>query len=235
MQLEEEGCLSVPGFNATVVRPAARRASAASIGTATSRRSRRAACSRARSSTRWTISTAWCSSTGCAASSATSSSGKIQKLTAHGQMVTHAAPLRIVYFGTPEFAVPTLRRAARRRRRAPGRRRSSRSPTGRRGAASGSPPTADQGAGARQRGVPVLQPERLQRRGFLAAIARSRARPRRGRRLRQAPARRAAGDSAARHDQRPRVAAAAVARRRAGSPRRDRRANARPASRSCGW
>ena len=25
MQLEEEGCLSVPGFNATVVRPAARR------------------------------------------------------------------------------------------------------------------------------------------------------------------------------------------------------------------
>ena len=41
--------------------------------------------------------------------------------------------------------------------------------------------------------------------------------------LRQDPAGRAAGDSPARHDQRPRVAAAGVSRRRAGSPGGDRR------------
>ena len=57
MQLEEEGCLSVPGFNATVVRPA-RASCAGSIGTATSRPSKARACSRAPSSTRWIISTA---------------------------------------------------------------------------------------------------------------------------------------------------------------------------------
>ena len=34
MQLEEEGCLSVPGFNATVVRPAQRDRVSGSTGTA---------------------------------------------------------------------------------------------------------------------------------------------------------------------------------------------------------
>ena len=49
------------------------------------------------------------------------------------------------------------------------------------------------------------------------------ARSRRRRGLRQDPAGRAAGDSAARHDQRPRVAPAALARRRAGPSRGHRR------------
>ncbi len=68
-QLEEEGCLSVPGFNATVVRPQ-RAVLKGSIATAPSRPLRAKACWRARSSTRWIISTGSCSSTVCAASSA---------------------------------------------------------------------------------------------------------------------------------------------------------------------
>ena len=71
MQLEEEGCLSVPGFNATVVRPA--RAVVKGLdrtGTASSSGKARG-CWPARFSTRWIISTARCSSIACAASSAT--------------------------------------------------------------------------------------------------------------------------------------------------------------------
>ena len=68
MQLEEEGCLSVPGFNATVVRPDARgRPGPGSERDRTDRRRRRISW-RGRSSTRWIISTGWSSSTGCAAS-----------------------------------------------------------------------------------------------------------------------------------------------------------------------
>ena len=69
-QLEEEGCLSVPGFNATVLRPA--RAVVRGLDRrATSRRSKARGCSPAPSSTRWITSTAACSSIACAASSAT--------------------------------------------------------------------------------------------------------------------------------------------------------------------
>ena len=69
MQLEEEGCLSVPGFNATVVRPP--RAVVKGLDRDGSRsRSRAPGCWRARFSTRWITSTARCSSIGCAASSA---------------------------------------------------------------------------------------------------------------------------------------------------------------------
>ena len=69
-QLEEEGCLSAPGFNATVVRP--RQAVVkGSTGTAASRPSRARTCWRAPFSTRWITSTAWSSSIACAGSSAT--------------------------------------------------------------------------------------------------------------------------------------------------------------------
>ena len=71
MQLEEEGCLSVPGFNATVARPAARGGARPESATGGSTRARARACSRVRSSTRWIISTAGCLSIGFAASSAT--------------------------------------------------------------------------------------------------------------------------------------------------------------------
>ena len=69
VQLEEEGCLSVPGFNATVVRPM-RAVVKGSTGTASRSSTKAPACSPARFSTRWITSTARCSSTGCAASSA---------------------------------------------------------------------------------------------------------------------------------------------------------------------
>ena len=85
MQLEEEGCLSVPGFNATVVRPtravvegpgSPRRAAAAS---------RERDCSRARSSTRWIIWTARCSSIACAGIKRDLIVRKIRKLTRAGK------------------------------------------------------------------------------------------------------------------------------------------------------
>ena len=71
MQLEDEGCLSVPGFTATVARPATGRRSARWTGMAPSGRSKAPAFSPARCSTRSTTSTAGCSWIGCAASSVT--------------------------------------------------------------------------------------------------------------------------------------------------------------------
>ena len=70
MQLEEEGCLSVPGSTRRSSRPSR----AVRQGPRSRRRgaaaSKARACSRARSSTRWITSTARCSSIACAASSA---------------------------------------------------------------------------------------------------------------------------------------------------------------------
>ena len=65
----------------------------------------------------------------------------------------------------------------------------------------------------------ALKDDGVPRRAF-AALAR---RPRRRRGVREDPARRAAAHPAARHDQRARVAAAALSRRRAGAPRGHRR------------
>ena len=73
MQLEEEGCLSVPGFNATVAQADARRRARPRPHRRRCARSRARNCSRAPSSTRWIISTASCFSIACAASSAISS------------------------------------------------------------------------------------------------------------------------------------------------------------------
>ena len=73
VQLEEEGCLSVPEFNATVARPmraVIRGMDWTGPGYATSKAG---SCWRARFSMRWTISTASCFSIVCAASNATSS------------------------------------------------------------------------------------------------------------------------------------------------------------------
>ncbi len=138
---------------------------------------------------------------------------------ARRQMVT-APPLRIVFFGTPAFAVPTLagaaRLAARRRRR----RVAAGSAERARAAGRRRPPTK---AVALAHGVPVLQPERLRDEAFLEPMRDSAAGPRRRRRVRADPARRAARDPAARHDQRARLAAAALSRRGAGPSRGDRR------------
>ena len=72
MQLEEEGCLSVPGFNATVARPM-RAVVSRARSNGPSAPSKARICWRAHSSTRWIISTASCFSIACAASSAISS------------------------------------------------------------------------------------------------------------------------------------------------------------------
>ena len=82
---------------------------------------------------------------------------------------------------------------------------------------------ADEGARAGARRSRCCSRSGLKDEAFLEPIASLRARPRRRCRVRQASARSAAADSAARHDQRARVAAAALARRRAGSPRGHRR------------
>ncbi len=82
---------------------------------------------------------------------------------------------------------------------------------------------------ADEHGLRVLQPDRLRDEGFLALLAHAGSGPRRGRGLRQDPARRGPCRPAAGPDQRPRVASAEVARRVADPPggdgrrRRDRR------------
>ena len=85
MQLEEEGCLSVPGFNATVVRPA--RAVVKGLDRSGDRvsRSKARGCWRAPFSTRWITSTARCSSIGCAGIKRDLIVRKIRKLSRAGK------------------------------------------------------------------------------------------------------------------------------------------------------
>jgi hypothetical protein len=103
MQLEEEGCLSVPGFNATVVRPS-HAVLKGWIGTATLSRSKDQDCSRVRSSTRWIIWTAHCSWIACAAE-ARHHRPEDSQVDTRRQMVTTAG-LRVVFFGTPTSPFP---------------------------------------------------------------------------------------------------------------------------------
>jgi len=80
-------------------------------------------------------------------------------------MVTHA-PLRIAFFGTPEFAVPTLAALLASRHIVVGLITQPDRPRGR-----GHHLTAGRAkAFAVKRGIPVLQPERLKDEGFLAAF-----------------------------------------------------------------
>ena len=146
-------------------------------------------------------------------------------------------PLRIVFFGTPDFAVPSLRRLI---ELDPAR------PLPHRVVAVVSQPdrpkgrghhlAADADKGARSYALRSRCCSRSACRdeAFMERMAALGARPRRRGRLRQAAARIAAADPAAGHDQRPRVAAAALARRGAGPPRGHRRRRRSPASRSCG-
>ena len=108
MQLEEEGCLSVPGFTATVARPltAVVRALDRDGARADHRRHRTArarAAARDRSSRRRALPR----------------SAARHQARPHRPQDPQAAPnrqvvmaLRVVFFGTPAFAVPTLERAA---------------------------------------------------------------------------------------------------------------------------
>ena len=75
LQVEQEGCLSMPGFNAPVPRPA--HAVVRGMDRDASPASKAEGCSRAPCSTNWTISTATCSpnaSSGCGASSSSGAS-----------------------------------------------------------------------------------------------------------------------------------------------------------------
>jgi len=82
-------------------------------------------------------------------------------------MVTHAAPLRIVFFGTPDFAVPTLAGLLASQHAVAGVVTQPDRPKGR-GQRSQAPPVKDLAAA---HNVPVLQPERLREPMFLAALA----------------------------------------------------------------
>ena len=133
------------------------------------------------------------------------------------RQVVSKAHVRIAFFGTPAFAVPTLERSARAPRHEvvlvvtqPDR------PRGRGQQVSAGP--VKQLADAR--GIPVRQPDKLTRDPWEAEFAAFRHRPRRRRRLRQDPAGLAARPAAARPHQRACVAAAALSRRLAHSSRR---------------
>ena len=107
MQLEEEGCLSVPGFNATVVRPMravvkgldrhGERAAARRHRTAGARLSARDGSSRRHAVRR-----------SPARHQARPDRPADPEADARRQMVDRARRLRVVFFGTPAFAVPTL-------------------------------------------------------------------------------------------------------------------------------
>ena len=106
MQLEEEGCLSVPGFNATVVRPTR------VVVKGLDRHGERAAArghrpARARLSARDGSPRRHAVRRSPARHQARPDRPEDPEADARRQMVA-AAPLRIVFFGTPEFAVPTL-------------------------------------------------------------------------------------------------------------------------------
>ena len=80
-------------------------------------------------------------------------------------MVTHA-PLRVVFFGTPEFAVPTLAGLLASRHRVVGVVTQPDRPRGRGQQVSASPVKSL----ALERGVPVLQPEKMRDEAFVAAL-----------------------------------------------------------------
>ena len=93
---------------------------------------------------------------------------KIQKLKTSRQMVSHVAACGSSFFGTPEFAVPSLEALI---GVAPSRRRAScRSRTGR--AAAGSSCSRRRRRSSRsQHGIPVLQPARIRDEAFLQQLA----------------------------------------------------------------
>jgi methionyl-tRNA formyltransferase len=80
-------------------------------------------------------------------------------------MVTHA-PLRVVFFGTPEFAVPTVAALFASRHRVVGVVTQPDRPRGRGHQVSSGPVKSL----ALERGVPVLQPEKMRDEAFLAAL-----------------------------------------------------------------
>ena len=106
----EEGCLSLPGVFAPVTRSEWVTLEAQDLEGRPSP-SPPAACGRACSSTRSTTSTACCSSTGwspwCATASSAGSRRKASPRTAPTAR-SRCSPLKLLFYGTPAFALPTL-------------------------------------------------------------------------------------------------------------------------------
>ncbi len=164
MQLEEEGCLSVPGFTATVLRPArvvvraldrdGREQNGRGHGVAGPR-----APARDGSPRRPAVCAAPARHAACVHRAAR------PPTRAARPMVTHA-PLRVVFFGTPEFAVPTVAALLASRHPLVGVVTQPDRPRGRGHQVSASPVKSL----ALERGVPVLQPEKMRDEAFLAAL-----------------------------------------------------------------
>ena len=162
MQLEEEGCLSIPGINATVTRPM--RAVVRGVdreGNPVCLEGR--GCSHAPSSTRWITSSAACSSTDCAESNAGSSSGTSSACSARASGDSDRTRL-------PFECCSSERRTSRCPRSRPSWLRTitwsgwSRNPTVRRAGTTTHPPPVKQVA--ERVGVTCWQPERLKAPGF---------------------------------------------------------------------
>ncbi len=227
MQLEEEGCLSVPGFNATVVRPA-RAVVKALDRTGTEFQHRRHGPAGPRVPARDGSPRRHAVRRSPARHQARPHRSQDPEADARRQMVT----------------APGCASRSSARRASPCRRSMRSSPRDHAVVGVVTQPDRPRGRGQKltdapvkaravAAGVPVLQPERLRDRGLRRVVRLLARRPRRRRRLRQDPRRRAARHAAPRHDQRPRLAAAPLPRRRTRPPRRHRRRDARPASRSC--
>ena len=223
MQLEEEGCLSVPGFNATVARPA--RAVVRALDRHGAARSSKARdCSRARFSTKLDHLDGMLFLDRLRGIKRDLIVAQDPEAAARREVVM---PLRVAvlrHAGVRGADARALAGLARTRSSA-----SSPSRTGRAAAASNVVPEAGQGRGDRARPAgPAADAARRTRRSstrFAASTPTSASSPR------------TAGScppsvlstAAARHDQRARVAAAALARRRADPPRDSRRRRRRPA------
>ena len=209
--VDEEGCLSSPastptssGARPSPCRPPTRTASP-SISTP-------AACRRGSSSTRWIIWTASSSSITSRPSRATASRRRSRSTASprRGDLEPSPSSLKVLFYGTPEFALPTLEallehhtvrgrsHPARQARRS----RPAREPSARQGAR----------AGRGHSRAPAAAPARSRLAG---AAGRARRRGGGGGRLRADPAQDRAGCSAARLHQCPRVDPAALPRSRA--------------------
>ncbi len=138
---------------------------------------------------------------------------------------------RIVFFGTPEFAVPTLA-ALVAAGRVPVRVVTQPARPAGRGQRQQDPPV---GRWAREQGLPVSQPERGARSRLPGGARDAESRRRGGGRLRADLPARAARPAAPRLRQSPRFAAAALARRLADSGRIGSRRRADRGEHGCGW
>ena len=233
--VHEEGCLSIPEYYEEVERPAEVKVKYLDLDGKAARDRGAPACSRPASSTRSIISTACCSSTTFPSSSATASSRNSPRRRSSASRAIRtksraadgvAMPLRLIFMGTPDFAVPTLLELAGQGHDIAAVYTRAAKPGGRRGLELMPSPVERE---ARRLGLAVLTPASLKSAGRAGGVRGARRGCRGGGRLWPDPAEADPRCAAARLLQPACVAAAALARRRAdqsrhhGGRRRDRR------------